>query len=251
MAWLYPTFTPDVAMKELSNLENRLRKTNGEIFTTRGVVYKHPRASYPSTGGEPVATSRLVELRDYVSAGINEITDFENLTKSKKNKAIDRVLSQRLGEWFSQETDKANAADPNIWPYLSLMILPDIAVNRFSPELDWSLPAERFLAGRRNVFYRSYLRYIVLGDGIMSDEDIDLYEDELVGLVDRNLSADHRLSRAIAGKIASLSTLPNRREIVRRGFKNIQFELKVTDLSSLTDPQLAEVIGYAFRTDLK
>lgn len=247
MGWLYPTFTTEIAAKELSNLENRLRRTDGEIFTTQGVIYRHPKAIFPSTGGVPVPGSRLEELRTFVVAGIHEIGDSSNLTKSRKNREIDRVLSRRLGEWFSQESDKTNSADPNLWSYLALMILPDVAINRFPPENNWSLSAERFLAGRRNIFYRSYLRYVVLGDGIMSDEDIDLYEDELVGLVDRNLSADHRLSQSIARKIASLDFSPNRREIVRNGFKNIQFELKVTDLTSLTDAQLADVIRYAFR----
>lgn len=246
MAWLYPTFTSEVAAKELSNLENRLRRTDGEIFTAQGVIYRHPKANFPSTGGEPVPASRLEELRDFVIAGIDEIKNSSNLTKSRKNREIDRILSQRLGEWFSQESDKTNSADPNIWSFLALVIFPDVAINRFPPESQ-SLSAERFLAGRRNIFYRPYLRYIVLGDGIMSDEDIDLYEDELVGLVDRNLSADHRLSQAIAHKIASLDSSSSRREIVRNGFKNIQFELKVTDLTSLTNAQLTDVIRYAFR----
>lgn len=247
MALLYPFFTSDVAKAELNNLENRMRRNNGEVFTQRGFSPKHAKQSFPTSGGAPVQPERLHQLRDSVLSEI-ETLNLDGVTKTTERRLIDKTLSKSLGTWFTQDEDKTNAANPNLWSFLTLVIFPDVAVRRFPPDASGALPAERFLAGRRNVLYRAYLRYVVLGDGILSDEDMDLYEDELVGLVDRNLSADHRLSRTIAKQIASLADEQNRREIVRNGMKNIQFELKVTDLSSVSDKELEEVIiPYAFR----
>src|SRR5699024_11769839 len=89
-------------------------------------------------------------------------------------------------------------------------------------------------SGRRNIFYRAYLRSWILGD-LLSDPELPLYEDDLVGLVDRNLSADHRVARIIADEIRSLSGKENRREIVRNGIMAIKYELLVSELSSLDD----------------
>lgn len=247
MSWIYPYFPPDVAKGELANIEKRIRRNNGDVFTQRGFVPKHPKQIFPTSGGEPVPPERLHQLRDFVLSEVESL-NLDSITKANERRIFDKALSKRLGTWFSHDEDKLNAANPNLWSFLTLVIFPDIAVRRFPPDASGNLPTDRFLAGRRNVLYRCYLRYIVLGEDILSDEDMNLYEDELVGLVDRNLSADHRLSKAIARQIASLSSDNNRREIVRNGMKNIQFELKVTDLSSVSDKELEEnIVPNAFR----
>ncbi|HCN40526.1 hypothetical protein [Rothia sp. (in: high G+C Gram-positive bacteria)] len=245
MPWLYPTFSSEVAQAELKNLENRYRRTS-QVFTSLGVMVRHPKANYPSSGGDPVPRQRLFELRDTVLQSVAQVDPEEKLSTTARNRAVDRVLSQVLGEWFEQEEDRGNVARPQMWSYLALVVLPDVAISRFPARADGSLQRERFLEGRRNIFYRLYLRYVVLGGDVLSDEDVELFEDELVGLVDRNLSADHRLSQAIARKISSLVSMDNRRERVRRGFKNVQFELKVTDLSSVSSKYLEDIVDKAF-----
>ena len=82
----------------------------------------------------------------------------------------------------------------------------------------------------------------------MDDPELPLYEDDLVGLVDRNLSADHRVAQFIAEQIRALSKSENRREQVRNGLKAIQYELRVTDLSSLDDASLGSATAQAFRS---
>lgn len=52
---------------------------------------------------------------------------------------------------------------------------------------------------------------------------------------------------AIAQKIASLSSVQGRRERVREGYKRVQFELRVTDLSAVSADELDEIINHAFR----
>lgn len=245
MPWLYPTFSSEVAQRELKKLEQRYRRTS-QVFTSRGVIVRHPKASYPSSGGEPVPAQRLFELRDIVLKNIAAVDSEEKLSISARNRAVDRTLSQLLGTWFEEEENRSNVADPQMWSYLAIIVLPDVAISRFPARADGSLQSERFLAGRRNIFYRAYLRYVVLGEEVLSDEDTELFEDDLVGLVDRNLSADHRLSQAIARKISSLASVENRRERVRRGLKNIQFELKVTDLSSVPSEALKKIVNKAF-----
>ena len=85
------------------------------------------------------------------------------------------------------------------------------------------------------------MRALVLGD-VIRDPDMELYEDELVGLIDRNLSMDHRLTRAIAREIANIPKDGDRRTRVRNGLKAIQYEMRVTDLNSLSERALQEII---------
>lgn len=134
---------------------------------------------------------------------------------------------------------------PEVWPYLTLVVLPDLAVRRFGADRQGRLPRDRFRAGRRNVFYRAYLRAWILGD-MLEDRELSLYEDELVGLVDRNLSADHRLARALSRQIAQLPQNGSRRVRAREGMKRIQFELRVTDVEALDERELEELAMTAF-----
>lgn len=245
MPWLYPTFSSEVARGELRKLELRYRK-NSDAFTARGVMVRHPQASYPPSGGEPVPAQRLLDLRQAVVEKVESVGSKDGLSTIAWRRAVDRGLSQVLGTWFEQDEDQGNIADPRVWSYLALVVLPDIAILRFPPSVDGSLQSNRFLEGRRNIFYRAYLRYVVLGGDILSDDDAELFEDELVGLVDRSLSTDRRLSQAIAQQIASLSSVQGRRERVREGFKRVQFELRVTDLSVVSIEELNEIVRKAF-----
>lgn len=161
------------------------------------------------------------------------------------DRKFDAAAGRFLVDWF--ETDgRGQASNPEIWPYLTILVMPDLAVRRFGPDRSGKLPQDRYLSGRRNIFYRAYLRSWILGE-LLADPDLPLYEDDLVGLVDRNLSADHRVARIIAEQIRSLSGNENRREMVRGGLKAIQYELRVTDLSSLDDEGVRYAVAYAFQ----
>ena len=250
MSRIYPQLTREDAVAVLTELEARLQRGEPPRSLPDGTL--DPRTRFTSFGGAPVSVSRLRELHDSLTAALSHIPE----RGREANRMFDAIAGDFLVDWF--ETDgRGQAANPEIWPYLTLLVLPDLAVRRFGPNPSGKLPRDRYLANRRNVFYRAYLRSWILGD-LLNDPEIPAYEDDLVGLIDRSLSADHRVAKFIATQIRVLSSDrnrnptqssdPSRRELVREGLKAVQFELRVTDFSSLDDPTLEFEIAKAFRS---
>lgn len=238
MSRIYPQLTREDSVSVLSELEERLSQGEPPRSLPDGTL--DPRTRFNGFGGAPVSASRLRELHASLASALSAVPERGRDT----DRRFDAVAGRFLVDWF--EVDGRNqASNPEIWPYLTILVLPDLAVRRFGPDHSGKLPKERYLSGRRNIFYRAYLRSWILGD-LLVDPDLTLYEDDLVGLVDRNLSADHRVARIIAEQIRSLSGNENRRELVRGGLKAIQYELRVTDLSSLNDEDVRNAVAYAF-----
>lgn len=238
MSRIYPQLARDEAVETLKELEDRLKGGAQPSSLPDGTL--HPKTSFNGFGGTPVNVSRLRELHRSLKQVLSDIPEGGR----DADRRFDAAAGRFLVDWF--ETDgRGQASNPEIWPYLTILVLPDLAVRRFGPDSSGKLPRDRYLSGRRNIFYRAYLRSWILGD-LLADPDLPLYEDDLVGLVDRNLSADHRVARIIAEQIRSLAGNENRREMVRGGLKAIQYELRVTDLSSLDDDGVCGVVARAF-----
>ena len=241
MSMTYPQLSREDSLEALEALEDVLRAgAEPKAFPDDTL---HPRSIFPGYGGAPVGIGRLREMHRELSAALAQVPS----TGRDSDRRFDIVAGQFFVDWFEKD-GRGQAANPEIWPYLTILALPDLAVRRFGLNSRGKLPKERFLSGRRNIFYRTYLRSWILGD-LLTDPDLPLHEDDLVGLVDRNLSADHRVARAIANQIRRLSgdqgrreTTESRRERVRNGLKAVQYELRVTDLSALGDDDLQAVI---------
>lgn len=239
MSRIYPQLARDEAVDTLKDLEERLKGGAQPRSLPDGTL--HPKTSFNGFGGTPVNVSRLREMH----RSLKQVLDAIPEGGRDADRKFDAAAGRFLVDWF--ETDgRGQASNPEIWPYLTILVLPDLAVRRFGPDRSGKLPQDRYLSGRRNIFYRAYLRSWILGE-LLADPDLPLYEDDLVGLVDRNLSADHRVARIIAEQIRSLSGNENRREMVRGGLKAIQYELRVTDLSSLDDEGVRYAVAYAFQ----
>lgn len=240
MPYIYPRFAPSAADKAFKALERRIAGGQGARITLK--PDRIPETSWPATGGVPVDADRLGALREQVKSAVQG----RACTDHQSRRVFDVEVGLTLLRWFEQD-GPTNAADQDMWALLTIAVMPDLALQRFPPAHgSGRLAKERFLAGRRNVFYRAYLRALVLGE-LLRNPDMELYEDELVGMIDRNLSMDHRLTRAIAREIAGLSRNGNRRETVRSGLKAIQYEVKVTDLGYLSEAGLQEVVHRAMR----
>lgn len=238
MGAIYPRFTADDARRAFTDLENAAA-TGQKIQPYVGNAH-HPRAHFGIGGTGKVSMSELAELRDALRVQLQSVsTGLRN-----HDRKFDLLAGAALAQWFDDDL-RGQAANPGMWSYLTIAILPDFALRRFPLDKHGRLSSDRFLAGRRNVFYRAYLRSVVLGD-LLNDPEVDLFEDDLVGLIDRNLSADHRLAQAISSQIASTSSGLNRRDIVREGLKAVQFESRVTDLASLSDDELRAMIETLF-----
>lgn len=238
---IYPHLSADDADEALRGLEASTA-AGDEIrpFPDGGL---HPRTRFAGTGNQ-VGVMRMRDLRDAVQARTAPLMSGGRVVDTRR---FDIEAGIALDAWFDEE-GRSQAARLEIWPYITLIALPDLAVARFRSGAGGALKAERFLAGRRNVFYRAYLRAWILGP-LLQDPNVELYEDDLVGLMERNLSSDQRVARAIAENIARLGAAPgNRRLAVREALKAVQYELKVTDLAGLGDRELGEQISQMFVT---
>jgi hypothetical protein len=238
MTYLYPRLPRADVESEIARLERTLASGGiAEPFPDGG---HHPGAIF-STDGTPIPPQRLRDLHDAVASAVAHTA---TRRRGDRDRQFDIAAGNALVSWFEAE-GRSQASHPEVWPYLTLVVLPDLAVERFGADAQGRLPHDRFRAGRRNVFQRLYLRSWILGD-LLGDPELPIYEDELVGLVDRNLSSDHRLARFISEQIVQLGGSGNRREAVRTGFKALQFELRVTDVAALDDTALRLLLGEMF-----
>ncbi|MGP9695018.1 hypothetical protein ACT3TZ_10420 [Brachybacterium sp. AOP25-B2-12] len=237
MMRIYPQISREDAVASLTELEQLIRTGASPRPLADGL---HPRTSFNQFGGVPADEHRLRELRSRLLDTLAEVP----MGGREGDRRFDIVVGSFLADWFGED-GRSQASNPEIWPYLTILVLPDLAVRRFGPDRMGKLPRDRYLSGRRNVFYRAYLRSWILGDLLM-DPDLPLYEDDLVGLVDRNLSADHRIARLVGRQIRSTPVGESRRDTVRNGLKALQYELRVSDLASLDDHSAERVIARNF-----
>lgn len=237
MIRIYPQISREDAVAALTELEQLVSSGASPRPLIDGL---HPRTSFNQFGGVPVDERRLNELRSRLIDALAGVPSGGR----EGDRRFDIVVGSFLADWFGED-GRSQASNPEIWPYLTILVLPDLAVRRFAPDRTGKLPRDRYLSGRRNVFYRAYLRSWILGDLLM-DPDLPLYEDDLVGLVDRNLSADHRIARLVGRQIRSTPAGESRRDTVRNGLKALQYELRVSDLASLDDHSAERVIARTF-----
>ncbi len=238
MSLIYPELSDEDALSILEELEETVRAGGQPKSLPDGSL--DPRTRFSGFGGAPVHLGRLREMHSSLSAVVARITS----SGRDADRRFDIEVGSFLVDWFEKD-GRSQASNPRIWAYLAIVVLPDIALRRFGLNGKGKLPRERFLAGRRNVFYRAYLRSWILGD-LLDDPDLPLFEDELVGLVDRNLSADHLVARLISEQIRSAPVEAKRREWVRNGLKSVQYELRVTDISSMGEDAARDTIERAF-----
>ncbi|HWV50321.1 MAG TPA: hypothetical protein VN035_12780 [Microbacterium sp.] len=238
MGAIYPRFSVDDARRAFADLENAVATGQEAPTFIRGA--HHPRAYFGIGGAGTVPVAELANLRAEMSAQVSTVSSGQR----NHDRKFDLLAGAGLAQWFAGDL-RGQAANPGMWSYLTIAVLPDLAVRRFPLDKNGRLSPDRFLAGRRNVFYRAYLRSIVLGD-LLNDPEVELFEDDLVGLIDRQLSSDHRLARTISEQIASTPKFLPRRDIVREGLKAVQFESRVTDLGSLSDQELRDMVAELF-----
>lgn len=237
MIRIYPQLSHEDAFAELSDLENVLRTGQSLIPFANGTI--HPKSIFRGSGGTPADLHHLRALHDGLETKIRQFSG----SGRAWDRAFDVATGNFLIEWFAE--DQNQASNPEIWPYLTILVLPDLAVQRFGLKSNGTLPKERYLSGRRNVFYRTYLRASSLGT-LLDDPDLPLFEDDLVGLMDRTMSADRRIARLVGETIQSIPRGDSRREAVRNGLKVLQYELRVTDLSSLNEADAKHAVSRAF-----
>ena len=208
---------------------------------------EHPEATEGATGGVPVSRGRLREIRDAVLA-LSAEYGFPEPVRQLKGR-FDAHCSRYLVE--QSGIPAAEAMRDEVWSYLTVVVLPDVAVWRFEGRA-----AERMLGGIRNTFQRLWLRGRLIaagGDSHESDWSLlgCLTEDAFVAILERpRLSANPVLAREFAEGWRRCSEAiggGNMECIHRKAALNLLAARAVVSLDALDSGALSALVDDYFR----
>lgn len=201
----------------------------------------HPLAAPSPTGGHPAGDVKLQQVQTAIRLAAKQAGYPKALPRGGEQ-TFDRPCGTALFRTMGIVT--ADAADPGVWSFLSLVLVPEIGPWRFPGRTE-----ERLLGTPRNVLRRLWWRAWTFGD------DLDaapagcqpLGEDEFVQIMERpSLGGNRRTARALrnaiwraeaSGSTASRSELM--RELTRR-FRAVRSHIAVDVLS---EPQLSQLLA--------
>lgn len=178
---VYPRLPNEVARQLL--LDVRGHSEDGIQAVTRLASGQHPKASPVPTGGRPATDVEILEVRRRVLEATGQWVQAGTVSRSQQPE-FDALLGQALHD--SLDIVTADAASSGTWNFLTLVVMPDVAVTRFNDLAD-----ERGLGSQRNVLRRAWYRWDVLGVKLLEGGPM-LGEDELVGLLERTAVARNR-----------------------------------------------------------
>lgn len=189
MMFIYPRLPAAASHKLLGEI--------GEVYSSDGldglrrlVGFDHPEAAPVATGGHVADADKVASVRGAVIKVLGRWLEPGVLPKGEVS-AFDAALGSALHPALA--IVPGDAAHAEVWNFLSLVVMPDVAVLRF-PDMHRS----RMLGSKRNALRRAWLRQEILGD-LMQTTERPLGEDELVGLLERtSLSRNRELVRSLA-----------------------------------------------------
>lgn len=199
---------------------------NASVEEAAGLAgHTHPGLVFTATGGTRVDGAKLSELRDLI-LGAARNSDYPNPAGEEARLRFDSAAAVVLHSVM--EIPPGEATKPGVWEFMTCVLLPDVVRWRF-PGTDGTTTADRFFAGRRNVFQRLWWRAHLLRDET-ADEPYSaleaLGEDEQVQIMERpTLAAVTLLTRIVAAEfIAAADRYPEltpRRLLLREAQKRL------------------------------
>lgn len=222
---------PRLSAEDAGRIRTKLRKATAPFFD-RAEFDEALESSnaFPATGGRRVRHDELLKLRDDCCAA-------RTLTTSSFDLEVGRALYEAsrgsIGEF----------GNPGVWDFLTLVLLPDIANQRFGTS-----SAARVTGGhRRHVFQRLWRRWNVFGSEIV--ESGFLTEDDYQALLERTLtSQDRLLARCAVNAIRSSGRSGQARREFTRVFMRQLVQLSgLVELSGCTDEERHAIVSEAAR----
>lgn len=203
----------------------------------RPVPDPNRRAATVPVGGIPAPPAQISAVRDSVLDALGP----EALTKPPSRHRVaswDAAVGRALHD--SMRIIPSDAASEGVWSYLTLCVMPDLAVLRF-PERH----ASRLLGVPRNTFRRTWWRIEVIGELEPPDGSSPLGEDELVQILERSAMArNRRLARALAEEILSYRGV-GRADFARALTMRVRRQTGVAVLDTLSEPVIHELVTRA------
>jgi hypothetical protein len=235
--FVYPRLPLSFANKRMAEIK-ATKDQSGLTGIKKLISFEHPRAAPVPTGGHAADRARIAVIRKVVTQALEAWRGQGEVSKSQVaafDQALGRVLHQQL------EIVPADAAHDETWNFLTLVVFPDVAVQRF-PDMH----TDRMIGGQRNALRRTWFREEVIGD-LLHSATRPLGEDELVGLFERTAVArNHTLVRRLAVTVLAYEGT-GRSAWARELYKQVTFATGPRLLDSLSEDQLDNLIRAAAR----
>ena len=226
--YLFPRLSAGAAQSRLGEI---LGKTPAQLSALAST--SHQEATFAPTGGTRVPEHALHELRRSLIHDAHQL-GFPGEVRKGTVISFDARAARLLMEKLPIPPGEASRDD--VWAFLTLVLLPDIATWRFSDQ-----QSSRILGGVRNTFQRLWWRARVLHDPESKEPYalLELQEDALVGLMERPaLSSNPKVALAIAKAVARLANTlpPSRREDAWRDlYKRVRQRLVLVNLDMVAE----------------
>lgn len=217
---LYPRLSPELA----DPIRAELIRSDAPAQFNRGRFEEALSSAdaFPATGGRRMAADELMEMRQGCVEAVADTDESNSLTTSMFDLRLGRAL-------FQQSADSAGEfGNSKVWDFITLVLLPDIATERFSGMS--SDIAARFTGGhRRHVFQRLWRRWNVLGEDFVLKGA--LTEDDYQALLERRMTSERK---AVALKAAQAIVGSKRKGSRRREYTRV-FARQLFQVSGIVD----------------
>lgn len=179
-------------------------------------------SAFPPTGGQRVTAEDLHRLRERCTAELS--------LPWTGGVRTDQEFDLRLGSLLHEESEGSAGEFGNaqVWDFLTLVLLPDLALERF-PRGRTGVAARLTGGNRRHVFQRLWRRWNVFGRDIVEAQE--LTEDDYVALLERRLTGQNR---ALAVRTVSEIQRSGRSGQSRREFTRV-FMRQLVQASGLVE----------------
>ncbi|WP_144589515.1 hypothetical protein [Brevibacterium casei] len=218
---LLPRLEPLIAEQRRSSVQSF--DHGRELFSTADFheALEDPHA-FPATGGRQVDPTELLALRERC---LHAAESAETQDRTRFAQSFDIRIGRILYEFGMESV--SDMGHPRVWDFLTLVLLPDIAIKRVSvgktvEEIAQTSSASRLTGGdRRHVLQRLWRRWKVFGPELVERQG--LTEDDYVALLERRLTlGQSRVAMTAAETILGSSfTGSARREYTRILMRNL------------------------------
>lgn len=234
------TYFPKINSAAATGLISRMLDKQPEELS-KLAAEDHPQKYYYETASHFVEREELRNLRSNLMALAKEC----GFPARKQNSLRD--FDQRASKILGQQLDliPSEAAAPEVWSFLTLVLLPDLAAWRF-PNTAQKLSYARWIGGDRNTFARLWWRDATLGYELASF----LGEDEAVGIMERpRISGNPAVARSIVRSFMAVAKenedLP-RSDLLRHCMVKVRGSFTLVDFDAFEEEELNEIMAEIF-----
>lgn len=240
------TYFPRLNAAHASAVITSLNGMSIEIASEKAAS-RHDNSFDYATAQQKVDSEALDTLRESVISVAREC-GFPAKPNKKAAIRFDKTVSKILDEEL--DMIPAEAANSEVWNFLTLVLLPDVAMWRYPNEKN--NPAfERWMGEPRNVFRKLWWRAATLGHELNEQ----LGEDEAVQIMERtNLAANPAVARAMARALVQVrNKYPSFKSsnMMRACALQVSVLYSTTTFELFSEEQLDEVILDVFERATK